>query len=334
VGAVRVTQSVAAVVSAVRRAVLGLALLGFVVLALGLVAGAVIAGQVGGPIKRLEKVARRVAGGDLSAKAELEGSREQRSLAGSFNHMTDRIARLLAAQREFVADASHQLRTPLTGLRLRLEEARALTSGRAADEVSAAIAEVDRLSHTVDELLVLSSAGERRLSGNVLDLAEVSAAAVARWEAQAGEHGIELQFRRETGSGAVWGSVPDVERALDALIENAIRYSPAGTHVTVAAGPGRVEVRDRGSGVADSELEFVFERFRRGRAGRRGPAGSGLGLTIARELARGWSGEVTISPRAGGGAVATLMLPHDEVAPDAAGRAPLPAVNSSGSRLD
>ena len=154
-----------------RRAELGLALIALIVLALGLLAGVVIAAPGGPPLRRLEAVARRVARGDLRARAEVEGSREQRSLSRSFNEMTDRIARLLAAQRDFVADASHQLRTPLTGLRLRLEEAKAhQTSAAAGAELDAAIAEVDRLAHTVDELLVLSRAGERELTGAPIDL--------------------------------------------------------------------------------------------------------------------------------------------------------------------
>ena len=140
-------------------------------LALGLAAGIIIARQIAGPVQRLQRVARRVAGGDLEARAELEGSLEQRSLAGSFNEMTERISRLLDAQRQFVADASHQLRTPLTGLRLRLEEARAEVGAAAANrDLAAGIAEVDRLSATVDELLVLSRAGERRLEGAWVDL--------------------------------------------------------------------------------------------------------------------------------------------------------------------
>jgi signal transduction histidine kinase len=200
-GAVRITQSIAAVHSAVRRAELGLLLIGLIVLALGLGAGVVIAGQVARPLARLEHVARRVAQGDLSARAKVEGSREQRSLSESFNEMTERIARLVNAQREFVADASHELRTPLTGLRLRLEEARALSHGRsAALELDAAIAEVDRLAHTVDELLELSRAGERQLAGAVVQLRDVAESAEARWAATAEQRGVALEHR-DTGGG-------------------------------------------------------------------------------------------------------------------------------------
>jgi signal transduction histidine kinase len=323
-GAVRVTQSIAAVHSAVRRAQFVVVLIGLIVLTLGLAAGAVIAAQVVRPIRRLEQVARRVAQGDLSARAEIQGSPEQRSLARSFNEMTSRIERLMRAQRDFVADASHQLRTPLTGLRLHLEEARALEPGKDADdEVDAAVVEVDRLAHTVDELLVLSRAGERRLAGNVIELDDLAASASERWRAQAADRGIALACRHEAPRTSVWVARSDAERALDCLVENALRYAPIGSTVEVVTAPGRIDVRDRGPGVGDDEGEALFERFRRGRAGVAGPPGSGLGLAIARELARGWSGDVTLENRQGGGAVATLSLPPTQ--PD--GHPALPALN-------
>ncbi len=310
VGAVRVTQSVAAVHAAVRRVELGLALIGAIVLALGLAVGAVIAGQIARPLGRLERVARRVAGGDLSARATIEGTREQRSLGESFNEMTDRVQRLLDSQRAFVADASHQLRTPLTGLRLRIEEARAIgVNPSAAVELDAGAAEVDRLAQIVEELLVLSRAGERELPGESLDLRSVIERALVRWRAAAAEREIALENGELLG-GAVWCAAADADRALDVLVENALCYAPRGSRVTLAGTPGRVEVRDRGPGLAAEDGESIFERFHRGSAGRAGPAGSGLGLAIARELAREWGGEVTLRNREGGGAIATLTLPE------------------------
>src|SRR5581483_7945570 len=121
---------------------------------------------------------------------------------------------------------------------------------------------------------------------------------------------------------------PDVERALDVLLENAINYSPADATVELVTLPGRIEVRDQGPGFAPDERGAVFERFRRGRAGMAGRAGSGLGLAIARELARGWGGEVILEHRSGGGSIAALTLP--ETRPQAG---VLPALNLEAGSL-
>ena len=222
--------------------------------------------------------------------------------------MTDRLSRLLESQRAFVADASHQLRTPLTGLRLRLEEASAagVTPGAQA-ELDAGVAEVERLAEMIDELLVLSQAGERELPGERLGRRELVEQALARWEGTAAERSISLE-EGEMSDGAFWCAGADAERALDVLLENALAYCPAGSAVTVRATVGRVEVLDRGPGLRADDGETIFERFHRGSAGRSGPPGSGLGLSIARELARGWGGDVTLQSRPGGGAVASLIL--------------------------
>ena len=162
VGAVRITQSVDAVDRAVRRSWLGLALIGLVVLGVGLLAGSLIAGQITRPLRRLDAAARRVAEGDLTARVEIEGSSEQRSLGHTFNLMTERLQRLVDAQRLFVADASHQLRTPLTGLRLRMESVQgSRLDAQAQEDVRAALEEFDRLAEMIAELLELSRAGER-----------------------------------------------------------------------------------------------------------------------------------------------------------------------------
>jgi signal transduction histidine kinase len=306
IGAVRITQSVAAVQRAVSSTVAKLALIAGTVLLLGLLAGGLIARQVALPLRRLEEAAKRIEGGDLSARATVEGSSEQRSLALSFNEMAGRVQRLLTAQREFVADASHQLRTPLTALRLRMGEARAAgVSDHASAELDVGAAEIDRLAAIVDELLVLSRAEDRQAAVERVELPASARRAAARWRIAAQTGGIELRVTDE-GGGTVVCSAADLDRALDALVENAVRYSPAGSEVTIASATARIEVRDRGPGLASGEEQDVFERFHRGRAGRQGPAGSGLGLATARALARGWHGDVWLRNRDGGGAVGTL----------------------------
>jgi signal transduction histidine kinase len=303
VGAVRVTQGVQAVGRATRRATLGLIAIGLLVLVLGLGAGALIARQVAGPVDRLDRAVRRVAEGDLSARAKVEGSTEQQRLARTFNDMTGRLERLVGSQREFIADASHQLRTPLSGLRLRLEEARASTADRDAhEEIDAGLRELDRLSAIVSELLVLSQAGEVDAPPEQVDLEDAAQRAADRWDGAAGG--------RVTAGGAPgdgYCPLADLDRTLDALVENALHYGDG--EVEVRSAPGALEVLDRGPGLAPDELTAVFERFHRGGAGRAGPAGTGLGLAIARELARRWGGEVTLANRDGGGARAVVTVP-------------------------
>ena len=305
VGVVRITQSVDAVSRAVRRAIVGLALIGLLVLAIGLAVGVVLARQIAGPLRRLDDAAARVAEGDLSVRAKVEGSAEQRSLARTFNGMTARLERLVAGQRDFVADASHQLRTPLSGLKLRLEEARAATGDPDVhEEVDAAMDELDRLAAIISELLVLSQAGEVDAPPEELDLDDAARRAAARWDGT--EDGRVDAVEAASGAPA-YAPLADLDRVLDALIENGLRYG--GGEVTVVARAGGFEVLDRGPGLASEEVDTVFERFHRGRAGRAGPAGTGLGLAIARELARRWGGDVELANRPEGGAVARITVP-------------------------
>jgi len=310
-GALRVTQSVASVHRAVWKTTAGLALIGLVVLVLGLGVGALIARQLTRPVARLDSAVRRISAGDLDARAPVEGSSEQRSLAESFNQMAERLSGALSSQRRFVADASHQLRTPLTGLRLRIEEAQAVGVSAAAEaELDAGLREVDRLSQMVDELLVLSRAGERgSAAAEVVALSAAADRALERWRPTAEERGVELTRTADRAPGSAHCYPADLHRALDSLLENAINYSDAGGEVQLAVSGGSIEVLDRGRGLEPGEEEAVFERFHRGRAGRTGAPGTGLGLAIARELARRWGGDVALAQRAGGGARATLTYP-------------------------
>jgi two-component system, OmpR family, sensor kinase len=314
VGAVRITQPVAAVQRAVRRSALSVVAVAIAVLAMGILAGVLVAGGIVRPLRRLEATARRIAGGDLDERAPIEGSAEQRSLARSFNAMTDRLAALVAARERFVADASHQLRTPLTGVRLRLEEARALSdSTDAARELDAGMKEVDRLAAIVDDLLVLGTSGAGPAAEGPIDLADAVRRAAARWEPQAAAAGITLRVGSDGGlaPGRGLGS-DDADRVLDVLIENAIRYAP-GRPVELSAAPGRLEVRDHGPGLAAGEEAAVLERFHRGSAGRAAVAeGSGLGLAIAADLVAAAGGELTLANAPDGeGALARVALPGE-----------------------
>jgi signal transduction histidine kinase len=274
-----------------------------------------VAQRIARPIRRLDQAARQVAAGELEASVAVEGSAEQRSLARAFNEMTQRIGRLLRSQQDFVADASHQLRTPLTGVRLRLEALvdRFRGRDRAAEELEAALDEIDRLALIIDELLVLSRAGEHAAPGEWVDLHDAAARAVERLRRAASDRSIGLEVGDGERATRAWCTRQDLDRSIDALLENAVRYSPHGSVVFIEAVPGRIEILDRGPGLAPGEEDAVFNRFSRGSAGRNGPSGTGLGLPIARELIRQWGGEVTLSAREGGGTRAAIDLSQTRV---------------------
>ena len=308
VGAVRLTQSVEAVNDAVRRTAVGIATVGLVVLIAALLAAFLLARGITRPIERLGAAADRIASGDLDARAPVEGSREQRSLARSFNVMTERLARALRAQTEFVADASHQLRTPLTGLRLRIEEARA--SGDRADAEPPPRRRAARSSTGCRTRSTTCSCSAAPASARAKGRRSTSP---RRRPTRAGAGSAPRPRARSrsprstTAARQRWASRADLDRAVDAVVENAIHYTPRGGHVTVRAAGAAIEVLDDGPGLADGEEDEVFARFHRGHAGRGGGApGTGLGLPIARELMRAWGGDAALVNRPEGGTRATL----------------------------
>jgi signal transduction histidine kinase len=195
-------------------------------------------------------------------------------------------------------------------VRLRIEEARAIGVSAPADEqLEAATREVDRMARIVQQLLVLSRAGEHELPAETLDLRDVVERAVERWTPVAQAAGLQVRVDTAGSAPSAWAPGADVDRALDALVENALRYAPPGTVVEVAAQGAGIDVRDRGPGIDPDEVDVVWDRFHRGAAGRARPGGTGLGLPIARELARGWGGDAALAARPGGGTIAHLSLP-------------------------
>ncbi len=311
IGAVRITESVEAVNDEQRNDVLALIGVGLVALLLGVVVAWLLAGSLANPLRDLARTARRVDEGDLDARAKVEGSAEQREVATAFNEMTERLASTLRGQREFVANASHQLRTPLTGLRLRLEAAALKSRDPEVErELTAAEHETERLARLLSELLTLAGGGEQP-AAQPLDVGEVLDAAHRRWERPAEQTGHEL--RVEPGPPSVVAASPaDLAAILDNLTENALHYSPPDTTVTLTwTSDGetvRLAVLDEGPGLDPEEAERVFQRFYRGTASTGGAAGTGLGLAVVESLAARWGGEVTLTNRREGGARAEVAL--------------------------
>ncbi len=300
-GAIRLTRDFADVDAAIRKTVLGLAVIGIAGLGAGILIAFGLAGSLAQPIQRLARTARRLGGGDLGARAgDVEGAAEVKELAHSFDEMAGRVERTVQAQREFVANASHQLRTPLTGMKLRLESAIAeAPNDDVRRQLEAADKEVDRLSEIVDRLLVMAHEIEQGVPTHV-DLGDAVRRAVERWHDRAEQMDSRLHVSGQPSIAQ--GNPTDVDQILDNLIDNAIAYAPGTIDVTTGLDDGRAwfAVRDHGPGIAPGEQDRVVERFYRGRSAPAG--GSGLGLAIARELAEKWGGSLTVADADGGGA--------------------------------
>lgn len=327
-GAVRITQSVSAVKRQVSNDVFALLALGGAVLLLGLGLAWALAGSLSRPLHNLAATARRVAGGDMHARAEPAGSSEQLELANAFNDMTDRLGRTLDAQQDFVANASHQLRTPLTGLRLRLEAA----SMKATDpdlrrDLAAGERETERLAKLLAGLLRLAQDGQRPEATRV-GLGAAAHRAVERWQEQAVHDGHELEISG-VGEVEIEAAADDLDTILDNLIENALNYAEPDTPVRLEWGHdpsgAYLAVLDRGTGIPADDAGRVFHRFYRGREAHAVP-GTGLGLAIVDALARRWDGRAGLVNRPSGGARAEVRFPLQGAAPTTPAAPALPAV--------
>jgi signal transduction histidine kinase len=300
-GAVRITYPTSTVDARVRR--VGLAL----------------ARSTTRPLRALGQATTAAAHGDLDARAPADrGPPEVRRLADAFNDMAARLGRLLNSQRAFVADASHQLRTPLTALRLRLENLEATMPPAATDDLRAAAAETGRLARLVDGLLTLARAEAAPGRREVVDLAAVVADRQVAWAPLAAEQDVALTVK--PGPAApVWAVPGAVEQVLDNLLANALRVAPVGSRVELAirqvGGWVELHVIDQGPGMSAEQRERAFDRFWRGSV--TDSEGTGLGLAIVRQLleASGGAAELHPNPDSGLDAVARLRpARHDTTA--------------------
>ena len=280
-----------------------------------------LARWVSRPLAGLDNAAMRLADGDLAIRAVVgSGPPELRRLAGTFNTMAGRLEALVHGNRAVIADVSHQLRTPLAALRLRLDLLAADTAQSDPDtahELAGALEELARLSRLVDGLLAVARAENVVPVPAAVDMAEVAAERVAAWHPVANDRGIVLETAergkaggRGTSSGPAlaWIGEGHLEQILDNLIANALEALSAGNHVlvtTAATASGtQITVRDDGPGMNAEDRERAFLRFSTSN-----PNGTGLGLAIVHRLATSNGGTASLAQTPGGGLTVTLDFP-------------------------
>jgi two-component system, OmpR family, sensor histidine kinase SaeS len=278
-------------------------------------AGALLLGQqILRPLDGLRDASKRLAGGDLSARAEESGPRELQELGASFNEMASNLEQLFDARRELVAWASHDLRTPLASLRAMVET---LEDGLAepAEYLPAIKAQTQILSGLVEDLFELAriDSGALALELQETSLGELVASCVEALAADALAHGVRLESR--LGDDLVVTVAPDkVQRVLMNLMANAVRHARPDGAVAILVEPGTdhvvVAVEDDGNGLPLDAPQRMFERFWRADESRaRASGGAGLGLAIAQGLVQAHGGTIWAENRRGGGARVAFTLP-------------------------
>ncbi|MEU9256691.1 HAMP domain-containing sensor histidine kinase [Streptomyces sp. NPDC048270] len=289
------------------------AALAVIVLAAAAGIGAVAARRLTRPLRQLNDMASKFSDGDLTARSPVTGPQETQTLARTLNQGAERLDTLIVAQRIFVADASHQLRTPLTALRLSLDNiADGVNDEFVKEDVEQATAEVVRMSRLVNGLLVLARAEAKVAVAEPLPLRNVIEERLSVWRPAADERGITITLRAAAADRLlVLASPGSLEQILDNVLSNALEVSPDMGAITVRlecrGDEVEVLVLDEGPGMGDADKARAFDRFWRGQ-GLTGRAGSGLGLAVVKQLVTDDSGTVTLRDAPGGGLCVAISL--------------------------
>jgi two-component system sensor histidine kinase MprB len=301
-GAVQVARPLTEVDHSLRNILIVLAVVSAAGIALAAGLGALVARAALAPVERFTRRTEEIAGHpDAVDRIAVVGNDELARLAQSFNATLDALEQSVEAQRHLVADASHELRTPIASLRANIqtiEDLDRLPEHERAALRADILAELDELTALVADVVELArgSKPDRVLDDVRVD--RIVAALVARAE---GRGGVDVTFRVDTEPTVVRGEPDRVNRAVSNLLDNAIKWSPAGGVVDLTLRDGTLTVRDRGPGFGAADLPHVFERFYRADDAR-GMPGSGLGLAIVRQAAEAHGGWAEASNAAGGGA--------------------------------
>jgi len=312
-----VAESATALHVRIRNHWIALSLFGVGVLAVAAALGTILARSLTRPLEHIESAVAAVGAGRLSERAPIgRGPAELNALGGTVNEMADRLEELVHTQRAFLADASHQLRTPLTALRLRLENLEDSLDPEQRADLTPALAETDRLSRIVDGLLTLARAeGGVRPTRQAIDVAASLRDRAEAWSALAEERQVSLACEttavepqdRDLSAFACAGHL---EQILDNLLANAIEATPSTGHVLLRAVRGvdviEVHVTDDGPGMSSADRTRAFDRFWRREGAPSG--GTGLGLAIVAQLARMSGGTAWLDASPSGGIDAVVRL--------------------------
>ncbi len=305
-GAIQLAQNQSETENTLRSLRARLALLALGITVAAVAAGWFIARRISSPLRRLADAAENVAGtGELDARRDVARRDEVGSLARSMIGMVDDLAESRRQQQRLVEDAGHELRTPLTSLRSNVEILQRYSGLN--DEARTRLledlgTEIGQLTELVNEVVELATDRRREEPVTVVRLDEVARRVAERIGARSG-HPVSV----EAEPSSVSGRERALERAIGNLVDNAAKFSPPGAPVDVVVRRNRIEVHDRGPGIAPAEAERVFERFYRSDTARSLP-GSGLGLSIVRQIAEEHGGRVFASASPAGGAVVGFEL--------------------------
>jgi signal transduction histidine kinase len=267
------------------------------------------------PLLKLREATDELAKGNLLSQAEEEGPKETKQLARSFNAMALRLGGLIERQRAFSGDASHQLRTPLTSLRLRLEQAsdqRVISPEVAQEHIDAALAETERLGKLVEQLLHLARSEGAMLEKEQINISEVIETKANEWRYLADERSVAITIDAQPLVFAYCNSLALAE-IIDNYMDNAIGVSPEGSTISIIANPVgegiELIVRDEGRGLTDEQRSRAFDRFWRNSVDSNKRKGSGLGLAIVAQLAQAGGLAVELRESPVGGVDAVIVIP-------------------------
>ena len=284
-----------------------LILIGLAGIGVAVALGLLVSRAAVAPVARLTRATERVTEtGDLSERIDARGQDELSRLAGSFNAMLGALEESTNAQRQLVADASHELRTPLTSLRTNFEvlmSDRELVPDERRRLLDDVVEQIGEMTTLIAELIELARGDQLPSEPEEVRLDLLAQEAVER--VRRDRPGVT--FNTDLRQSFVNGVPASLERAIGNVLDNAAKWSPPGGEVDVSVEDGTVTVRDRGPGIDEADMPYVFDRFYRSPSARTMP-GSGLGLAIVRQVAEAHGGDVVAERAEGGGTRVTLRL--------------------------